>query len=91
VSAEVEVWKHRDPSQRLRRWLSTSGRAGAEFFEAVDAEADELGASVRERCLAMPDPDGSEMFDQVYAEAHPVTERERAWFDEYHASFEGAS
>jgi pyruvate dehydrogenase E1 component alpha subunit len=90
VSAEVEVWKHRDPIERFKRWLVTSGRADAEFLEAVDAEADELGASVRERCLAMPDPDGTAMWEHVYAEAHPVMERERAWFEEYHASFEEA-
>ncbi|GGL36491.1 pyruvate dehydrogenase (acetyl-transferring) E1 component subunit alpha [Phycicoccus endophyticus] len=88
VSAEVEVWKHRDPIERYKRWLTTSGTADAAFFEAVEAEADELGRSVRERCLAMPDPDGTAMFDHVYAEAHPVTARERAWFTEYQASFE---
>ena len=40
--------------------------------------------------LAMPDPDGTAMWEHVYAEAHPVMERERAWFEEYHASFEEA-
>ena len=51
VSAEVEVWKHRDPIQRLRRYLERQGHATSEFFEAIDAEADELGASVRSRTL----------------------------------------
>ena len=89
VSAEVEVWKHRDPIERFKRWLTTTGRADTDFFDAIDAEADELGADVRERCLTMPDPDGSEMFDHVYAEAHPVMERERAEFVAYQGSFEG--
>ena len=53
-----------------------------------DAEADELGVSVRERCLSMPDPQPSEMFAHVYAEEHPVITREQAWFSEYHATFE---
>ncbi|WP_286175880.1 pyruvate dehydrogenase (acetyl-transferring) E1 component subunit alpha [Arthrobacter sp. NEB 688] len=88
VSAEVEVWKHRDPIERYKRWLTTTGTGDAEFFDAVDAEADELGASVRERCLSMPDPQPSEMFDHVYASEHPVTAREKEWFAGYHASFE---
>ncbi len=47
VSAEVEVWKHRDPIERFKRWLLTSGRADAEFFDAIEAESDDarhLGA-----------------------------------------------
>src|SRR3954467_6150901 len=68
VSAEVEVWKHRDPIERLKRWLTTTGRADTDFFDAVEKESDELGGSVRERCLSMPDPAGTEMFDHVYAE-----------------------
>ena len=83
------MWKHRDPIERFKRWLTTTGRADTDFFDAIDAEADELGADVRERCLTMPDPDGSEMFDHVYAEAHPVMERERAEFVAYQGSFEG--
>ena len=75
---------------RFKRWLTTEGRADAEFFDAVEAESDELGTSVRDRCLSMPDPPGTDMFDHVYAEVHPVIERERAEFERYQASFEGA-
>ncbi len=82
VSAEVEVWKHRDPIERFKRWLLTTGRA--------DAESDTLGTSVRERCLSMPEPPGTDMFDHVYATPHPVMERERAEFVAYQASFEEA-
>ena len=90
MSAEVEVWKHRDPIERFKRWLLTTGRADAEFFDAIEAESDVLGTSVRERCLSMPEPPGTDMFDHVYATAHPVMERERAEFLAYQASFEGA-
>ncbi|HNV42368.1 MAG TPA: pyruvate dehydrogenase (acetyl-transferring) E1 component subunit alpha [Ornithinibacter sp.] len=90
VSAEVEVWKHRDPIERFKRWLLTTGRADAAFFDATDAESDTLGTSVRERCLSMPEPPGTDMFDHVYATPHPVMERERAEFVAYQASFEEA-
>ncbi len=36
----------------------------------------------------MPDPDPDEMFAFAYREPHPLLEQERAWFAEYHASFE---
>ncbi|MGL4745687.1 MAG: pyruvate dehydrogenase (acetyl-transferring) E1 component subunit alpha [Dermatophilaceae bacterium] len=87
VSADVEVWKHRDPIERYKRWLITTGRIDAGVVEAVDAEAEELGASVRERCLAMPDPDGASMFEHVFAEPHPVTSGERVAFERYQSSF----
>ena len=90
VLAEVEVWKHRDPIERFKRWLTTTGRADTDFFDAVEEESDELGASVRERCLALPDPAGTEMFDHVYADPHPVMQREREEFERYQSSFEGA-
>ena len=87
VSAEVEVWKHRDPIERLKVWLMHEGKADRAFIDAVTAEGDALGASVRERCLAMPDPAGTAMFDYVFAEPHPVIERERAEYLAYQAGF----
>jgi pyruvate dehydrogenase E1 component alpha subunit len=87
VSAEVEVWKHRDPIERLKSYLVHEKKADAAFFEAVDKEADELAAHVREGCLSMPDPSGDSMFDHIYVEEHPVVEAERREFAAYHAGF----
>ncbi|CCH79785.1 Pyruvate dehydrogenase E1 component, alpha subunit (Acetyl-transferring) [Nostocoides japonicum T1-X7] len=88
VSAEVEVWKHRDPIERLKAWLAHEGKADIAFFESVEKEADEVAVHVREGCLSMPDPDGTQMFDHVYVEPHPLVERERAEFLAYQAGFE---
>ena len=89
VSAEVEVWKHRDPIARFKAWLTREGIADRGFFDRVEEEADELAASVRERCLAMEDPQPLAMFDHVYVEEHPVIETEREELRSYLASFEG--
>jgi pyruvate dehydrogenase E1 component alpha subunit len=89
ISAEVEVWKHRDPIARLKAYLTAHAMADADFFDAIDREADELAATVREGCLTMPDPEPLSMFDHIYVEEHPVIEAERAEFAAYHASFEG--
>ena len=42
VSAEVEVWKHRDPIERLKSYLVHTAKADQEFFDALEKEADEL-------------------------------------------------
>jgi len=89
ISAEVEVWKLRDPIARLKAYLTSSLKADREFFDAVEVEADELAAKVREGCLAMPDPEPLSMFDNVYVEEHPLIEAERAGFAAYAASSEG--
>ncbi len=89
VSAEVEVWKHRDPIERLKSYLVHTAKGDQEFFDAVDVEADELAAQVREGCLTMEDPTGDSMFDHVYVEEHPLVEKERREFAEYHAGFTG--
>jgi pyruvate dehydrogenase E1 component alpha subunit len=87
VAAEVEEWKLRDPVARLKAYLSRSGEASAGFFDDVEAEAEALAQRVRRTVLSMPDPDPVTMFDHVYAEEHAGLAAERAWFEEYEASF----
>jgi 2-oxoisovalerate dehydrogenase E1 component alpha subunit len=91
IAAEVEEWKLKDPIARVKALLSRNGLGDAAFFEQVERDADELATHVRSECLAMPDPDPDEMFAFAYREPHPLVEQERAWFAEYHASFEHAS
>ena len=90
VSAEVEVWKLRDPVARYKRWLMSEGIADAEFFDAVEGEADELAAHVRTATVTMTDPDVNDMFDQVYVEPHQQVEDDRAAFHAYQDTFEQA-
>jgi pyruvate dehydrogenase E1 component alpha subunit len=89
VSAEVEVWKHRDPIERLKSYLVHENKADQNFFDAIDREADELAATVREGCLTMPDPTPVSMFDHIYVEETPMVAAERREFVDYHAGFEG--
>ena len=89
ISAEVEVWKLRDPIARLRAYLTSSRKADPAFFDAIEVEADELAVTIREGCLSMPDPEPMSMFDNIYVEDHPLIEAERAGFAAYTASFEG--
>ena len=89
ISAEVEVWKLRDPIARLKAYLTSSLKADPAFFDDVETEADALAGRVRAGCLAMPDPEPMSMFDNIYVEQHPLIDAERAGFAAYSASFEG--
>ncbi|NEK59842.1 pyruvate dehydrogenase (acetyl-transferring) E1 component subunit alpha [Geodermatophilus sabuli] len=89
LASELEEWKLRDPIARLKAYLSRSGIADHDFFDAVEAEADELAVRIRRGTVEMPDPPGTAMFDSVYAEQTPHLARQRAEFEAYQASFEG--
>ncbi|GAB3589554.1 pyruvate dehydrogenase (acetyl-transferring) E1 component subunit alpha [Angustibacter peucedani] len=90
VSAEVEVWKERDPIIRLKAHLVANGMADDDFFSALDAESEELAAHVRQGCLSLPDPEPLSMFDHVYVDEHPLVEEERREFATYLDSFADA-
>ncbi len=93
LASELEVWKLKDPIERVRVYLVRTGQAEPEFFAAVDAEAKQVGARVREACRTMADPPPLTIFDNVYAEPSPMTSILRAEREQYAAyldSFEEA-
>lgn len=77
LSSDVELWRLRDPVERVKAYLARGGAAGADFFAAVDAEADQLAARVRAATLAMPDPDPLDLFDRVYVDTPPQLAAQR--------------
>jgi 2-oxoisovalerate dehydrogenase E1 component alpha subunit len=87
LAAELESWKLKDPIERVKAYLVRSLQAEKEFFEAVDAEADEVGARIRKGCREMPDPEPLSIFDNVYAGSHALIDAERAQFAAYLDSF----
>ncbi|MGH3400879.1 MAG: pyruvate dehydrogenase (acetyl-transferring) E1 component subunit alpha [Streptosporangiaceae bacterium] len=89
LSAELESWKLKDPIARVKQYLIRSEQADMQFFDEVDAEADEVGLRVREACLTMPDPQPAAMFDNVYTGQTAQLEAERAGFTAYLDSFVG--
>ena len=65
----------KDPIERLKAYLVRTGIADQAFFDALEAETDELAAHVRKGCLEMPDPEPLSIFDHVYAERAPARRR----------------
>jgi 2-oxoisovalerate dehydrogenase E1 component alpha subunit len=93
LASELEVWKLKDPIERVRAYLVRTGQAEPEFFAEVDAEAKQVGARVREACRTMADPPPLAIFDHVYAESSPASSILRAEREQYAAyldSFEEA-
>jgi pyruvate dehydrogenase E1 component alpha subunit len=89
LADEVELWKLKDPIERVRVNLVREHGVEPEFFSGVDAEADALAERLRAFCLAMPDPPPDRIFSEVYADASPQLEAQRAEYLAYHASFSG--
>jgi pyruvate dehydrogenase E1 component alpha subunit len=86
-SDELEAWKLKDPIERLRVNLIRHEHADHDFFDSVQADADQLAAELREFCVNMPDPPPERMFSKVYAEPHPQLDAEREEFLGYLAGF----
>src|SRR4051794_26951609 len=90
MSDELEHWKLKDPIARVKVYLTRNGLADQAFFDAVEAEADELGAHLRDGVKALPDPSPLGIFDQVYVEQTDELAEQRDGFATYLQSFEGA-
>jgi pyruvate dehydrogenase E1 component alpha subunit len=89
--AEVDMWRARDPLQRVRTLLEEAG-ADASFFKELDSEAEDLAVATRQACHSLPEPDMAHFFTTVYAAPHPLMERQAAEYAAYRASWaEGES
>jgi 2-oxoisovalerate dehydrogenase E1 component alpha subunit len=77
IDAEVEVWKHRDPIERVKSLLVREYRVKAAKFDEVAAEAEIMALKLRDDVLSMDRPDPITMFDHAYAAPHPLIEEGR--------------
>jgi 2-oxoisovalerate dehydrogenase E1 component subunit alpha len=90
IAAEVEAWQAKDPIKRLRAYLERQDIADDAFFGSVEDEAAREAVHLRERVLAMPDPQPLDMFDHVYPGGSPEVDEQRAEFGRYLDSFAAA-
>jgi pyruvate dehydrogenase E1 component alpha subunit len=89
LSDELEMWKLKDPIERVKVYLVRQQWADHEFFEGVEADADKLGEELREFCTNMPDPPAERIFSNVYAEGNHNLEAQRDEFLDYVSGFAG--
>jgi 2-oxoisovalerate dehydrogenase E1 component alpha subunit len=90
LASELEMWKLKDPIERVRAYLVRTGQAEPEFFADVEEEAKKVGAGVREACRTMADPPPLSIFDNVYAEPTAILRAEREQYAAYLDSFAAA-
>jgi pyruvate dehydrogenase E1 component alpha subunit len=87
LASELETWRLRDPIERVRSYLARTGQADHAFFAAIDKEADELGARIRQECRNLPDPAPLEIFEHVYTRPSAIVGEERERYAAYLAGF----
>ncbi len=75
--AEVAAWRERDPIERLRRHLTTTGVIDDAFVKACETEAESWVAEVRAGITAVDPPPEAEAFDHVFAAPPATLVRER--------------
>ncbi|MCT1368295.1 thiamine pyrophosphate-dependent dehydrogenase E1 component subunit alpha [Kocuria sp. HSID16901] len=86
---EEAEWTAKDPLVRLEKYLRDQGTS-EDFFDTVNAEAKQYGATIRDAVLAMEPPEFDSVFEHVYAEENSLVAQERAWFRDYESGFEEA-
>jgi 2-oxoisovalerate dehydrogenase E1 component alpha subunit len=91
IASEVEAWKVKDPISRLKAFLAKQQLADDAFFAEIDESAKTLALELRERVLAMPDPQPLTLFDNVYPNGSAEVDAQRQRFADYQASFEGSA
>ncbi|MFD6057406.1 pyruvate dehydrogenase (acetyl-transferring) E1 component subunit alpha [Rhodococcus wratislaviensis] len=84
-----EEWKRKDPLDRIRALLDSAGAIDDDYLAAVQQRADDTAAALRRGCLETVEPEPMSLFDNVYAEPHPLVDEERRQFAAYLDSFEG--
>ncbi|HEY9293854.1 MAG TPA: pyruvate dehydrogenase (acetyl-transferring) E1 component subunit alpha [Microlunatus sp.] len=84
---EVEHWRLKDPIARVKAYLVRNGAVTEDYFGEIEAEADDLAADLRKRCLELPEPRLVDAFDHVYAEQTPYLEEQKANYAAYLETF----
>jgi pyruvate dehydrogenase E1 component alpha subunit len=64
-----EVRKHRDPIDHVQELLESQGLADDAALKAIDAEVKKIVADAAEFARTAPEPEPSELYTDVYAEA----------------------
>jgi 2-oxoisovalerate dehydrogenase E1 component alpha subunit len=67
-AAEEDLWRGRDPIDRVRTYLLSSEIADQAWLDEVEADIREQTTAFRGECLSVTPPEPGELFDHTYAE-----------------------
>lgn len=85
---EEQQWADRDPILRLRRHLEQLGEIDEGFVTRCEQDAHDLAMRLHHHIHGMADPDPVSIFENVYAEPHPLVEAEREEYLAHVVQFE---
>jgi pyruvate dehydrogenase E1 component alpha subunit len=77
TDGEVDTWRTRDPVDRYRRYLQSTGVWSDRLEQRVAHRSQRLRAELRQSVLDTPDMDVAEVFDTVYHDITPDLMRQR--------------
>jgi 2-oxoisovalerate dehydrogenase E1 component subunit alpha len=77
-AADVDAWQDKDPISRVRAYLLAVGAVTGYDLDQVASIARDQAGDLRRQCLELPDPQPAAIFENVYAEDHPLLAEQRA-------------
>lgn len=80
-SDEVEIWKGRDPIERLEKYLLSEEILGQEDRDSIAAEAEELAAATRDAMNAEAVVDPAELFAHVYGAPRTALDEQQSMLE----------
>lgn len=76
-TADVDVWKGRDPIDRLEKYLESQGALDDELRAAITKESEDAATAMRDAMNAEPGLDPMELFENVYSTPRPSLVEQR--------------
>ncbi|TDW31373.1 pyruvate dehydrogenase (acetyl-transferring) E1 component subunit alpha [Cryobacterium psychrophilum] len=77
-AADVDVWRGRDPIERLEKYLVSEGALSDSERASITQEAEDMAAATRECMTVKAVVDPLELFEHVYANPRPAIAEQRA-------------
>ncbi|MDJ0337012.1 pyruvate dehydrogenase (acetyl-transferring) E1 component subunit alpha [Cryobacterium sp. PH31-O1] len=78
-TADVDLWRSRDPIERLEKYLRAQGALSDEMRDRIAAAAEELAATTRDCMTEQAVVDPLELFEHVYSTARTSLAEQRAF------------
>lgn len=77
-AADVDVWRGRDPIERLEKYLVSEGALSDAERASITEEAEDIATATRECMTVKAVVDPLELFEHVYANPRPALAEQRA-------------
>ncbi|TFB76390.1 pyruvate dehydrogenase (acetyl-transferring) E1 component subunit alpha [Cryobacterium glaciale] len=78
-TADVDLWRSRDPIERLEKYLRAQGALSDQLRDSIAAAAEELAATTRDCMTEQAVVDPLELFEHVYSTPRAALAEQRAF------------